>query len=153
MTVAAGALTRDAQNSIFVEAFGSGLLYSVNYDRIIRDRFSVRIGLGYLSDHVFGPGHSWSMLSIPLMGNLLLGRTSHRLELGAGVTFVRSLGENDEVGSNDPTRSEVTVVATANVGYRYCPTDGGFNFRAGFTPLLNASGFLPWGGISLGYGF
>ncbi len=49
------------------------------------------------------------------------------------------------------------VAPTATAGYRYVPTDGGFNFKAGFTPFLISAGgqttFVPWAGIAAGYGF
>ena len=64
-----------------------------------------------------------------------------------------------------------SVLGTATVGYRYQRADGGFIFRAGFTPFFGIfSGekefvpyvptqyednfsFVPWAGFSLGYGF
>ena len=39
------------------------------------------------------------------------------------------------------------------VGYRYQAPDGGFVFRIDFTPIVAFGTFLPFGGISAGYGF
>src|SRR6185436_9859660 len=40
---------RDANNSIFIEAGGPGLLYSVNYERVVENDWAVRIGASYTS--------------------------------------------------------------------------------------------------------
>jgi hypothetical protein len=40
------------------------------------------------------------------------------------------------------------------VGYRFVPRAGGVSFGVGFTPLVRAKkGFLPWGGVQVGYAF
>jgi len=55
-------------------------------------------------------------------------------------------------------------IATAIVGYRFRPRDGGFNFRVGASPLFGkglglyakdptAFGILPWGYLSFGWTF
>src|SRR5216683_975612 len=41
--------------------------------------------------------------------------------------------------SSSINASGFVMAPTATVGYRYVPTDGGFNFKAGFTPFLIAA--------------
>ena len=53
----------------------------------------------------------------------------------------------------DGERSGPGVAATAVVGYRFIPRDGGVTFGLGFTPLVRTSRFLPWGGANVGYAF
>jgi hypothetical protein len=53
----------------------------------------------------------------------------------------------------DAERSGLGLAASAVVGYRYMPRDGGVSFGVGFTPLVRASKLLPWGGANVGYSF
>ncbi len=39
---------RPAPNSIFLEGLGSGVLYSINYERRVIDDLGLRIGLGHV---------------------------------------------------------------------------------------------------------
>ena len=57
---------RTANNSIFVEGFGNGALYSVNYERILGDtNISLRAGFGYvhIGSRVAGP--PWRAIAQP----------------------------------------------------------------------------------------
>ena len=77
-------------------------------------------------------------------------QSKHHLELGGGFLLVS--GETSDWASNvDDDFS--TVIGTATVGYRYQRPGRGFVFRAGFTPLFDTSEFLPWAGVSFGYGW
>ncbi|MDR3611850.1 MAG: hypothetical protein P4L27_14870 [Ignavibacteriaceae bacterium] len=128
-------------NSIYVEALGSGLFYSVNYDRLFSHNIGGRIGIGLLSDGLN------SLYFIPVTLNYLIGKGNSKLELGAGVTIVAA--DIDLFGTGHRTSGSL-VLGTAIIGYRYQPADGGFLFRIGFTPLFSEFGSLPWGGLSLG---
>jgi hypothetical protein len=125
------------QNSLYVEIAGNGLIYSINYDRVFQDRFSARIGIA-----PYGSGD----IAVPILANYLLGSGPSRLELGLGVT-VMSITFTFIDSDYDLAR----VIGTASFAYRYQKPDGGIFFKAGFTPLFNDKGFLPWFGASLGY--
>jgi hypothetical protein len=100
---------------------------------------------------------SASWLAVPIMVNYLgLAAGNHALELGAGVDLMHfSAGAS----SFDATAeaSGFVPVPTATLGYRYKPTDGGFLFRAGYTPLFFVTGenkqVFHWAGLSFGYSF
>jgi hypothetical protein len=78
-----------------------------------------------------------------LMGHYLIGKRSHKLELGTGVL----LGDVDHVEWKFPHPPG----ATFTIGYRYLPeSKGKLTFRAGFTPLISNGKFHPRFGISLG---
>lgn len=132
-----GAIAPLPKNSLYLEVGGSGLIYSINYDRVIQDRFSVRAGAAVYGDSGF---------FVPVLGNYLLGKGNSRLELGLGIAaFSITFGFFD-------SEEEVSrILGTASFAYRYQKPGGGIFGKAGFTPLFNGSGVLPWFGASIGY--
>jgi hypothetical protein len=136
-------------NSLYFEIFGNGGLYSINYDRLFTPTLGARIGFMYFSadNSIFDIDQ---LILVPIMLNYFVGEGSSKLELGAGIVF-GSL-ETDFWGLTNES-SSTAVIGTATVGYRYQPVDGGFMFRAGFTPLFSSGGFLASGGLSIGVAF
>ncbi len=144
---------KTARNSVYVELLGNAALYSVNYDRLLSPSVSGRAGVMYISaDALTTTSGSKvggvSVTLVPVMLNYLSGK-NHKFELGAGPVFIFASADFDELGSF----SGSGVGGTATFGYRYQPKKGGFNFRAGFTPIFGDGGFFPSGGISFGFGF
>ena len=135
-----------ARNSIFLELLGNGLLYSLNYDYKIFNHLSARAGGMYLGVNERNTDQRVSLLMVPIMANYLVGNGSSRLEVGAGLTVGRA-GGNIDTGDID---QGTFGLFTSTIGYRLQPTDGGFLFRIGFTPVFTGSGVLPWAGLSLG---
>jgi hypothetical protein len=148
---------RTSPNVVFAEALGSGLLYSVNYERII-DAWNVglRGGLSYFTYAVssYGSSGNLTLVTFPVVASYYLGWRSHHLQLGLGGTVLYTDVATDSQGTKfDGERSGVGVAATGVVGYRFIPRDGGLSFGVGFTPLVRTSRFLPWGGANVGYAF
>ncbi len=148
---------RTAANVIFAEALGSGLLYSVNYERLV-DRWNVglRGGISYFTYAVssYGSSGNLTLVTFPFVASYYLGWKSHHLQLGLGATVLYTGVATDSQGTKfDGERSGIGVAATGVVGYRFLPRDGGLSFGVGFTPLVRASRFLPWGGANVGYAF
>lgn len=126
------------RNSFYVEAGGSGLWYSINYERFVFAGQSLRIGLGY-----------YDRIGLPVLYNVLLGSGTHQLEIGLGGTFLLPVKQRDQL----------KTYAAGNLSYRWLfSTETGINFfRISFTPLVgNLSArpseisFIPWGGVSFG---
>lgn len=142
---------RTAKNSLYFEALGNGLFYTLNYERFIGDIMSIRAGLGYFAVSAQGDGESGnvSTLSVPIMLNFFLGGPDHKMELGAGILNLYASGSADTLAV-ESSGSGVAVVGTATIAYRYAPHDGGFSWKAGLTPMFGAFGFLPWVGFSFG---
>ena len=136
-------------NSLYIEIFGSGGLYSINYDRLFTENFGARIGFMYFAADWFIFFSDVEMFLIPTTLNYLVGTGKHKFELGAGPIFV--FGSAGFFGSDPVSGSGVGWIGT--IGYRYQQNDGGFMWRIGFTPALLAGEFHPSGGISLGYSF
>ena len=149
---------RTALNDIFFEAFGSGLLYSVNYERVI-DKWNVglRGGFSYFTYPVskYGQSGNLTLVSIPILASYYYSLWhSHFVQLGLGATVLYTGVATDSQGVKfDAERSGFGLAASGVVGYRYKPRDGGVSFGVGFTPLLRFSKFLPWGGADVGYAF
>lgn len=137
-------------NTVFAEAGGVGLWYSVNYERLFKKMSftgaTVRVGTAYFGDK------NNSAMTLPVNANLIVGEKKHFLELGGGPTFL--LAFTDDV---------YTMALFTNISYRYQNiSKRGFMFRAAFNPLIGDWGNelhawrwigRPWGGISFGYGF
>ena len=149
---------RTALNEVFFEALGSGLLYSVNYERII-DRWNIglRAGASYFTYAVssYGKSGNLTLVSFPVLASYYYGFwRSHHLQVGLGATILYTGASSDSQGVKfDAERSGAGLAASAVVGYRYMPRDGGVSFGVGFKPLVRASKFLPWGGANVGYAF
>lgn len=148
---------RAAPNVVFAEAFGSGLLYSLNYERIIPSwNIGLRAGASYFTYAVssYGASGNLTLVSFPLLASYYFGWRNHHLQLGLGATILYTGVSSDSVGTRfESDRSGLGLAASAVVGYRYMPRDGGISFGVGFTPLLRTSRFLPWGGANVGYAF
>jgi hypothetical protein len=134
----------DANNAIYLELGGNGLIYSLNYDYRFNTDWSARAGVMYL------PIEDVTLTIVPIIANYLYGN-NHMLEIGAGIAYVGISFETDD--DEFFSFSGSGVVGTGTFGYRYQKVDGGFVFRAGITPIFGAGGFLPWAGLSLGYAF
>jgi hypothetical protein len=143
---------RRAENLLFVEAGGNGIFYSIDYERLLGDSFSLRAGLGFV--RLKPATVTASLFTVPLLGNYYAGGREHKLQLGAGMTLISMSGNQKDavVGVTG-----VVVAPTFAVGYRYLPARGGFTFFAGLTPLIvpgrTNGAFLPWAGISVGWAF
>jgi hypothetical protein len=135
-----------ARNTLFAEAGGPGILYSVNYDRMLTEMFSVRVGATYFRFHELhddSAGYAFA----PVVANLLVGSARHKLEVGLGVVpgWAFSSKAGDTAGFQ--------FHEVASVGYRYVPAKSGVSFRANAEVLNLKAGIIPWGALSLGYAF
>lgn len=165
-------MVRSAKNSIWAEGLGSGLLYSVNYERMVLDDLGVRVGLAYYSfgaSVTSGSDHaeaSAKFFIFPITASYL-GISSdskkHCLELGGGATIIYATAAASGTGMS-VEGSGMGGYGQALVGYRIQPPDGGFQFRVGLMALFGpglgfsdsdptAWGTIPWGYISFGGSF
>lgn len=161
-----------APNSVFVEGLGAGLIYSLNYERMVTDDVAVRGGFGYVS---FGgstsvngqttSSGSVSLLTIPITVSYTgIRARSSSLELGGGTTIAYASGSGSGAGVS-ASGSGVMPFAVAMVGYRLHPVDhAGFQLRVGAmaiageglglsNPNANSFGVIPWAYLSLGASF
>jgi hypothetical protein len=153
---------RTAKNAIYIEGLGAGLFYSLNYERSFSD-FSARLGFSYISlgatasTGTSGVSASATWIAFPLMVNYLgIRAKKHIFDLGAGVSVLMvgagasSFGQD---GSASASASTVIPAPVLNIGYRIQPTDGGFVFKIGWSPMLINGYFWPTGYLALGAAF
>ncbi len=106
-----------AQNAVYLEVGGAALSFSVNYERRLGNRVSLRAGAG--SDG--------TLAAVPVTLSVFVVRSGdHALELGVGATYLRRASP----------AVETYTIGTGILGYRYAPTKGGVNVRVALTPLV-----------------
>ena len=143
-------------NGVYLELLGSGGLYSINYEREIRESVWLRVGFGAWTATSFFSDTETAVTTVPITLTRLIGAGTHRLEVGGGLT----LGRREREALSGDSGSFVSL--TGLVGYRYQPRGRGFLFRASATPFYGfgnedlaypEKGFMPSLGISFGYVF
>lgn len=137
---------------IYAELLGNGIYSSLNYERIVSDNFSIRLGVGYVfSNSVSNSGghHDYAFLPLAMVYYLVALNNSNYLELGGGALFAYS-GLSSEISYE----TTFTIAPTAAIGYRYSPKDGGFFLSAALDIFPEPAGkIFPWGGLGVGYSF
>jgi hypothetical protein len=162
------------RNTLYAEAFGQGFCYSINYDRlfntekIVKNSFTA--GFVYVPDAMgFGDG---VYFGVPISYNWLLGKKSHHLELGIGLTSLI-------VNPNSNIVSHFYTYLSPKMGYRFQRPTGGLFLRVTATAMIDIMNFrvnkigtekfssisafknvvgldyavFPWPGLSIGYTF
>ncbi len=141
-----------ARNNVFLELLGNGFVYSLNYERFLGRRFSLRVGgmvLTGTGESEDGQTATALLTIVPVMLNRLVNLSGrHNLEVGAGLDLAYLNVKSDLVGK----LSGSGVEFTAKVGYMYFNPDGGFNFRIAYTPIWSEE-FSHSFGVGLGYAF
>lgn len=149
----AGAQTRDdasterphAGHAVFVEIGGSGLLYSLNYERRLPGGAAARVGGSFVR------AQDVSVATLPLTLSWLAGRGAHRLELGGGLLIGRV---RDAVDLAEFGGTLTTALATGTLGYRWQHQPHGMLLRVTLTPFVTGHPrAFPWAGLSVGYAF
>jgi hypothetical protein len=144
------------RNTVYAELLGAGGLASFNFDYRLGknpEGFGLRTGIGYFQ------WNNSSMVTFPVIGNYLLGNNGKYFDIGIGLRFGYENMVNDQPVNPDQIFEEGFRIAAPilNIGYRYQPIEGGFNFRIGFSPFLNFSQGMPdffWmPHLSFGYTF
>jgi hypothetical protein len=136
-------------NNWFLEVGGSGLFYSMNYEKyLFKNRqenltLTARVGAGfnpidytflntlYLDKNTF---------MVPFTSSLLIGDQKDKLEVGAGFTMLTQ------------NFNEREIVPTLILGLRVIESNR-ICFRISYVPLFRQEEYLHWLGVSLGMNF
>jgi hypothetical protein len=135
-----GQTDSDKRKSVYVELAGSGGIGSFNFEKHFLKKnttvFTWRAGLSLAPvDKNNGIG-----IVFPLMMNSLIGKHSHKLELGLGQ------------GITLTTKGSFFALTTAAIGYRYQSDNKKWFYRVTYTPLISYLvdfQIQQWGGLSL----
>jgi hypothetical protein len=145
-----------AHNCLYVETFGQGILYSLNYEYMFKPNLSGRIGFtAWESTYfIFTTISTLQFIGGPVMVNYFIGNDENHLELGLGVLTGNANTNGDDLIFGDRINGNQWItVGTFTLGYRYQPKKGGFIFKVGLTPLFNTSDFKWNTGMSIGGAF
>lgn len=151
------------RTSFFAEGGGPGIAFSANIDTRFNKShlgFGGRIGVGFVTAYndYYDPmtgyyewGDQESAITLPVQLNYIFGKENspHTFEVGGGLTYVSRkltiMNFYDEDRSN--------LFGTFAFMYRRQPKNGGFTWRAGFTPLIAKGLIQPFGALGVGYNF
>ncbi|HEY0158070.1 MAG TPA: hypothetical protein VGF28_12360 [Thermoanaerobaculia bacterium] len=150
LALAAGA--QETRNAAYFELGGSAIIPSVNYERRFSPEWFGRIGASVVTGSSETTDDTDTTIIVPVTASYVTRPASnHHLELGGGITVAG--GDRQELYDfgDDDDETFSTAFVTGIVGYRYQKPDGGFQFRAVFTPVAGGGDFLPWAGLSFGY--
>ncbi len=154
------------RNGVFLELMGNGFMYSLNYERLMKDagrwKHGWRLGIGY-SPIALGTAGKVSLIDVPAEYNFFYFRKKHHLELGIGITYQRlsikttiphvhydyktvitttdtttTITRRDEEHIQKVINTDFMVVP--RIGYRYEKPNGRISVRVGFTPLITVYG-------------
>lgn len=156
LVTARSAEAQETNNAVYFELGGSAIVPSFNYERRLTEQWFGRIGLTVVTGESVGSSgesESDTTFIVPLTGSWVSRpEMNHHLELGGGVTIAG--GDRQDLfdfGDDAAEENFSTAFVTGIVGYRYQKPEGGFQFRAAFTPVAGGGDFLPWAGVSFGY--
>lgn len=137
------------QNQLYLELAGNGLIYSLNYERLLSKNFALRFGFGITPGVIFVEG---TYIHIPFTASYLVGSETSKFEAGIGATYFA--GTDVEIFGL-PAGDQSLIFVTGIIGYRYI-SPGGFVFRIFFSPLYSSEAdpnLIPTGGLSFGFAF
>lgn len=128
------------QNSFYLEAFGSGLFGSLNYERQLTSKpgIGVRVGAGFYSEKGF-------FLTLPVGVNYLFSLKKENRFIDAGLTVSTTFKDANFRSTGD----NKWVNAVPSVGYR-AHTNKDWMWRFSVTPVINRFAFTPSAGFSIG---
>lgn len=136
--------------AVYFELGGPGLA-SFNFDMRFANGekgFGARGGIGGFS--LGDADNRATAIFVPVAINYILSNDEKNyLEIGAGTTAVMlRAGDSRKENRFNSNFNHI------DIAYRLQPKNGGFFFRAAFTPVFNKHFFWPYyGGVSLGYKF
>jgi len=119
------------KNTVSLELAGSGLFYSVNYDRLLiidtKLRLTGNVGVWYLPQiEAFS---DFNIIGGVIGFNTLIGKQKHFAELGINVSYLNMIDFEDNMFH--------TLYLPIRLGYRYQKDDGGVFLRASFMPIIS----------------
>lgn len=172
--------SQDSTNhtSLFLEIFGPGKIYSVNFEGFISDNIAIRIGFSTYSKHYeestttflgspyTSKAYTTSYFAFPVMvnlvfGNLIIADVCFKLELGVGLEYVNfendgfywSLFKTTEYLSSHDQPSIDGLILIGSIGLRCQPLSGRLQHRFSITPMLGPYGHKLYFAFSIGYLF
>jgi hypothetical protein len=155
-TYAQSETTPLCKSSVYLEVGGVAGLWSLNYDWELREinenlQLLGRAGLGMYSEF---NGAGFSDVIIPVSSMFLWGKSTHRVEVGGGITYYNWTLR--DVLMQDGFSRKTDLLGHLIIGYRFQKLECGLMFRVTYTPIIITDSNKPfehWAGGSIGYTF
>jgi hypothetical protein len=164
------------KNSVYVELLGNGIVYSINYDRLItlnkHLKLAPRVGFEYLPQKkTYVP--TYGQFHIPIEVNLLWAKRAQSknfVEAGFGLSLFSMADKYDFSSVNGteatgyPLSYRMARIGLFRAGFRHQKPEGGLMYRVGIMARISQDDFSDskvsddlfyrlWPGLSLGYSF
>ena len=150
------------RNSVYVEAFGNGILPTLNYERLVwfpasETTIAFRVGGLFIPTGMVENKLEYEMI-MPFEITFFGGKRNVKFETGFGVSFYQN-SYTYLRGTGEPVSDKSKLIFPVfRLGARWQQPGKPLLFRAGFTPLfLGDDNFLPpvlpFFGLSVGYSF
>jgi len=144
LSVVSGQENNIKTNSIYLEIAGNNYYYSINYEKIIFQNFSPRIGFSIVphgeSSHTYSNSISIKINLLMMIDYSFYLFNNHAIEFGIGYADIL-----------DRDR----IYATLTIGYKFIPENSKMIYKISFTPIFNKSIVRNqlWAGLSIGFNY
>ncbi len=141
-------------NSIGIEVLGRGLLYSIQFDRVLNDDLAAGIAFGAIATKTASGTDSGKTASfIPVFMNYYFAREQGSIYATAGATLVTNASDLNGLSANmsSLTFSSNAILGTVGLGYEN-RSDNGFLFRICGYGIIGTT-IVPWVGFNFGFAF
>lgn len=140
-------LAQNLRNTLYLEAGGTGLWGSFNYERQLTSipRIALRAGVGIYTEDTF-------YLTLPVGLSFLhpLRNPDAFIEGGLGASWTQANARLFSADARSRHNSYLNFVPS--LGYRRHMARGGM-WRVSLTPVINRYTFMPWVGVAFGKRF
>ncbi len=142
-------------NAVSFEVFGRGLLYTLQFDRVVNDDIVAGFGFGSVATRYkdTDTDTGQTALMVPVYANYYFIKKGSTPFATLGATLVANSGDvknyKSSLGNLEFTSNP--VIPTFGVGYE-ARTDQGFMFRLTGYGMF-AKSFVPWFGFNFGFAF
>ncbi len=125
------AYAQNSKDAIYMELGGTGLIYSLNYDRLLMQEeklaISVNLGVSYIPN--FFPNSDFAHIYGNSLGfSTLVGSSRHFAEIGFNASYWYMKDIDDDV--------YWLTFLPIRLGYRYQKKEGGLFFKTSFMPIV-----------------
>lgn len=112
------------RNAIYLELFGNGLFYSVNYERLFKENLSIRFGGAYFSEISSGFISFGPHVTLPILINYHLSINENKIfEIGLGTTLVF-------------LNTDSNIYLTSSIGLKSLDQKAGKFFKINLSPYI-----------------
>lgn len=135
---------RERINSLYLEIGGNNYFYSVNYEKLLFNCISPRIGAAILpwdeSSHSYGRTIGIKINVLVMINYSLFLSEDSVIEIGYGYGSILI----DDYASS-----------TLSIGFKYIPANGKMIYKLSFTPLFNNKSVNKslWAGFGIGFNY